>query len=108
VSQIFFSLQRFKDNGIMSKLRDKHHLTINPRKTYDTVALANVVPTLTVVAGGMILAAFIFIVEKAYYTVNRLFKSSDSFVRKSNKSLLVSQSRGKAQRKLNAKFRAPQ
>ncbi|KAH0951262.1 hypothetical protein HN011_011392, partial [Eciton burchellii] len=98
-------LQRFKDNGIMNKLRKKNRLMTNPRKTYETVTLGDVVPTLAVVAGGMLLAVFVCIAEKAYCTVNRLFKSIDRSVRKSNRSLHVSKLRGKPQRKLNAKFR---
>jgi len=77
---------------------------IDPPKIYQTVTLEDVVSTLAVVAGGMILAAFIFIAEKAYRSY--LFKIIDRSVRKSDRSLHVSKLRGKFQRKLNAKFRA--
>jgi len=88
----------------MNKLRKKNLLMIDAPKIYQTVTFEDVVLTLAVVAGGMILATFIFIAEKAYCSY--LFKSIDRSVRKLNRNPHVSKLRGKFQRKLNAKFRA--
>lgn len=77
--QIFFSLRRFQLNGVINRLKSKHFLESNPpASNYSVVSLGDIVPTLTIVTGAIVLALFILITEKMYYSFNTRFKSNES------------------------------
>ncbi|RLU15969.1 hypothetical protein DMN91_011727 [Ooceraea biroi] len=76
-------------------------MTNRQETTYNAVDLEDVVLTLIVVTGGMILAIFICIIEKAYYTFNSSLKSNNlkKRVKKSGNNLHMSKLHRKFQKK---------
>lgn len=71
----------------MKRLKNHTHLTVRQKTTYNAVRLKDIVLILAMVAGGMILAVFILIIERAYYIFSSLLTSDEkrSIVRKSSK-----------------------
>ncbi|XP_076619997.1 glutamate receptor-like [Colletes latitarsis] len=66
---INYQLQRFKDNGVLNKLKNTFLVTTSSREGgYPVVTLGGVAPILSVLAGGVILGCFILAFEKIYYT----------------------------------------
>ncbi|XP_024892887.1 probable glutamate receptor, partial [Temnothorax curvispinosus] len=64
-----YHLRRFQVNGVISKLKNKYVIRDNPREElYGWVELNDVTPALAMVAGSMVLALFILIIEKVYYS----------------------------------------
>ncbi|XP_024879231.1 probable glutamate receptor [Temnothorax curvispinosus] len=65
-----YHLRKFQLNGVISKLKNKYHIRRNhPRGVhYGFVELSDVTPALTMLAGCMVLALLILIIEKVYYS----------------------------------------
>lgn len=78
-----FRLQRFKDNGVLNKLRKTFQVTtISGENEYPVVALGGVAPILAVLAGGVVLGCFILVFEKMYYKLwDRKYGENSEFVR---------------------------
>lgn len=77
----------------MSKLKNKHLIIRNSRNTITygintsgEVELSDIAPTLTMVAGSMILALLILIVEKKYYSF-KIRSKNKLLIKKSNYNL---------------------
>lgn len=51
------------------------------------VSLKDIMPTLTIVTGGIILALFILIIEKMYYFFNTRSKQANNEVKISNQNI---------------------
>lgn len=84
----------------MSKLKNEylpknipHHDTI-----FVKVSLFEVTPILTIVAGSMMVALFILIIEKVYYSFKTRSKNNKLFIKKFSHNLDV---KNKCQRKNN-------
>ncbi|XP_072757012.1 probable glutamate receptor [Anoplolepis gracilipes] len=76
-----YHLRRFQLNGVINKLKNQQSfLSNNPTNTnyYSVVSLGDIALTLTIVVAGIILALFILIIEKMYYSLNIRFKSNKS------------------------------
>lgn len=92
----FSSLRQFQLNGIISKLKHKHLIIRNSQNTILTygintsgeIELSDIVPTLTMVAGSIILALLILIAEKIYYSFEIRSKNK-LLIKKSNHNLDV-------------------
>ncbi|XP_011684762.1 PREDICTED: uncharacterized protein LOC105448100 [Wasmannia auropunctata] len=80
---INYHLRRFHLNGVMDKLRNKYLRNSRP-KIYilGIVDIYDITPTLTIVVGSMILALFILLIEKKYYSFKTLSKNKESFIKK--------------------------
>lgn len=78
-----YQLQRFKDNGVLNKLRKTFQVTtISGENEYPVVALGGVAPILAVLAGGVVLGCFILVFEKMYYKLwDRKYGENSEFVR---------------------------
>lgn len=65
---VYFSLQKFLDNGMMMRLKDTRFLVESVKnKAYQPVHVVNVVPILSILCMGIILSAVILITENIYY-----------------------------------------
>ncbi|XP_015428977.1 PREDICTED: glutamate receptor ionotropic, delta-1-like [Dufourea novaeangliae] len=65
-----YELQRFKDNGVLMKLRKTFaELTTTYDKGYPVVTLGGIAPILAILAGGIVFGCLILILEKMYYNV---------------------------------------
>ena len=72
---IFFSLQRFQDNGMLHRLKHQHSIKPNPAGTnHDQVTLGGIVPLLSVLIAGICLAFIILFVEKIYSSLGSSIK----------------------------------
>ncbi|XP_070526523.1 glutamate receptor 3-like isoform X2 [Cardiocondyla obscurior] len=74
---INYHLQKFLDNGIMTRLRDTRFLPkAAEEKTYMPVRLVNVVPILSILCGGIIISTTVLVIEKIHYrSKKRKFQS---------------------------------
>lgn len=79
---MLYSLQKFLDNGMMMRLRDRRFLT-HPieSKAYTPVLMTNVIPILAILCGGIILSVAILIMEKIYYRYKKKKHQSRIFYR---------------------------
>lgn len=83
-----FSLQRFRNNGVMNKLKNRYLLTNNQSKTtYEAVSLKDVALILIIITFGTLLALFILIIEKTYYIFRARYKSNKLRIIKQNNNL---------------------
>ena len=72
---LFFSLQRFKDNGMLNRLKHQYSTKPNPAGTnHNEVTLGGIAPLLLILVGGIFLAFVILIVEKTYSSLDNLIK----------------------------------
>nr|XP_031839588.1 glutamate receptor ionotropic, delta-2-like isoform X2 [Nomia melanderi] len=63
-------LQRFKDNGVLNRLRNTFLVTpVSHEKGYPVVTLGSVASILAILAGGMVLACAMLIIEKMYFNL---------------------------------------
>lgn len=90
VSFTFSSLRRFQLNGIISKLKKKYLIINNSPKqtTYGRIEISDVIPTLTMVAGSMVLALLILVIEKVHYSF-KIRSENKLFIKKLNYNLSV-------------------
>ncbi|XP_077269827.1 uncharacterized protein LOC143901406 isoform X4 [Temnothorax americanus] len=73
-----YHLRRFQLNGVISKLKNKFLIKDNPREElYGGVELNDVTPALTMLAGSMVLALLILIIEKVYYSSKTRSKNNN-------------------------------
>ncbi|KAL6259009.1 hypothetical protein P5V15_008931 [Pogonomyrmex californicus] len=104
-----YQLRRFQLNGVINKLRNKYLVKNSaPMPIIGIVELEDTAPTLAVVAGGMILAILILIIEKMYYSFNTRYKNNVSSVMKSHNDLAVKlqkKSNERRERRESLKFR---
>ncbi|XP_028046100.1 glutamate receptor 2 [Monomorium pharaonis] len=86
-----YHLRRFHLNGVMGKLRKKYLIKSVPRgkNVYGYIELSDVTPTLTIVAGSMILALIILIIEKVYYSFKIRFKNNKLSIIKCNHDFVI-------------------
>ncbi|XP_071566429.1 probable glutamate receptor [Temnothorax nylanderi] len=75
-----YHLRRFQLNGVISKLKNKYLIRDNPREVpyYGLVELSDVTPALTMLAGSMVLALLILIIERVYYSSKTRSKNNPS------------------------------
>lgn len=85
--QTFFSLRRFQLNGIINKLKNTQFLTSNLETNFSVVSLKDIMPTLTIVAGGIVLALCILAIEKIYYFFDIRSKKAKDQVNKSDQNI---------------------
>lgn len=65
-----FSLQRFKDNGMLNRLRNMFLVTKDSHdKGYTAVTLRGIAPILAVLSGGVLFSCFVLMFEKAYHNL---------------------------------------
>ncbi|XP_066598107.1 glutamate receptor ionotropic, delta-2-like [Prorops nasuta] len=65
---INYHLQRFRDNGMLNKLKGNHHSKAAMAESrHDAVGLWGIAPILAVLAGGIILGIFLLLLEKLHY-----------------------------------------
>lgn len=66
-----FSLQQFKDNGVLNRLGNTFlRRSRSNDNGYNTVTLDSIAPILAILAGGILLACFILLLEKKYYDLS--------------------------------------
>ncbi|XP_011880267.1 PREDICTED: probable glutamate receptor [Vollenhovia emeryi] len=96
-----YHLRQFQLNGIMSKLKNKYLIRTNSPSSiiYGLVDLSDVAPTLTMVAGSMILALLILIIEKVHYSFKTRSENNRLSVRKLSPNLGVRNKRKGANEK---------
>lgn len=62
-----FSLQRFKDNGVLTRLRNTYLVTRESTENgFPVVTLGRISPILTVFVGGVLLGCIVLMLEKIY------------------------------------------
>ncbi|KAL6438179.1 hypothetical protein ACFW04_004413 [Cataglyphis niger] len=89
---INYHLQKFLDNGMMMRLRDRRFLTHpNESKAYTPVFMSNVIPILAILCGGIILSVAILIMEKIYYQYKKKKHQSRIFYRSKKQLFLKKQ-----------------
>ncbi|XP_017765685.1 PREDICTED: glutamate receptor ionotropic, delta-2-like [Eufriesea mexicana] len=65
-----YHLQRFKDNGMLVRLRNTFLVTKDSRdKGYTSVTLRGIAPILAVLAGGVLFSCFLLMLEKVYHNL---------------------------------------
>ncbi|XP_076677003.1 glutamate receptor ionotropic, delta-2 isoform X2 [Andrena cerasifolii] len=102
-----YQLQRFKDNGVLNKLRKTHTVTVAHREdVYPEVTLGGIAPILAVLAGGVIFGCFILLLERICYKYwGGECSGNCSFVRKFKKAI-PGKACCKSKRKREAKFKS--
>ncbi|XP_071642468.1 glutamate receptor 1-like [Temnothorax longispinosus] len=69
---INYHLQKFSDNGMMTRLKDTRFLPQSAEdKTFVPVRLVNVAPVLAFLCGGIIISIMVLIIEKIHYRLKR-------------------------------------
>jgi len=104
-------LRRFRVNGVLNKLQNKYLARSNSRREiiYGDVHLCDITPILAMVAGSMLLALLILVIEKMYYSFKTRFKNNES-VKKLNHNFNVRnqlQKRNERNLKLQAFYNRP-
>ncbi|XP_028045673.2 glutamate receptor ionotropic, kainate 4 [Monomorium pharaonis] len=103
---INYHLRRFQLNGIMGKLKKKFLIKNVPSKiTYHYVELNNITPILTMVAGSMVLALLILIIEKVFYSFKTQFKNNKLFIAKFSYNLNIRNKLRRENSDLKLKFK---
>ncbi|XP_011252420.2 glutamate receptor 3-like [Camponotus floridanus] len=82
-----YHLRRFQLNGVINKLKNTHFLTSNLETNFSVVSLKDIMPTLTIVAGGIVLGLFILAIEKIYYFFDIRSKKAKDQVNKSDQNI---------------------
>ncbi|XP_039305938.1 glutamate receptor 1-like [Solenopsis invicta] len=90
-SFINYHLRRFRVQGVISKLKNEHMRANVPlsETIFENVNLQAVAPILTIVIGSMILALFILIIEKLYYSFKTRSENNKLFIKKFSNNLKV-------------------
>ncbi|XP_071566397.1 glutamate receptor ionotropic, delta-2-like [Temnothorax nylanderi] len=86
-----YHLRRFQLNGAISKLKNRYFIRDNPKEvpSYVLVELSDVTPALTMLAGSMVLALLILIIERVYYSSKTRSKNNKLPVKKLSYNLGV-------------------
>ncbi|XP_012260629.3 glutamate receptor 1-like isoform X2 [Athalia rosae] len=65
---INYHIQRFRDNGILSRLKQNYEVEKEPvAKSLSQVTLWGVIPVLAILAGGVVLATIILLTERMFF-----------------------------------------